>query len=61
MATQSISYTLKNDTSVMEYARGDVDGDGFAALLLRRDGSVQRGSYARTNVFLLMRTPRTSV
>ena len=43
---------------VIEYARGDFDGDGFEDLLLRRDGGLKGGSYYRTNVFILTRTPK---
>jgi hypothetical protein len=46
------------EAEVIEYARGDFDGDGFEDLLLRRDGGLKGGSYHRTNVFILTRTPK---
>jgi hypothetical protein len=38
------------------YARGDLDGDGIADLLLRRDGHVTGGSAAEARVFLVTQT-----
>jgi hypothetical protein len=44
------------EAEVIEYARGDFDGDGFEDLLLRRDGGLKGGSYRLTNIFILTRT-----
>jgi hypothetical protein len=58
-SANKITFEAKGwEADVIEYARGDFDGDGFEDLLLRRDGSVKGGSYSRTNVFLLTRTPK---
>jgi hypothetical protein len=40
------------------WARGDMDGDGYEDLLVRRVGGIDQGSYGGAALFLLSRTDR---